>query len=315
MNQGRGEISQIDMARERALQFLDAGQTAAGGWPYAAGKQAFAEPTCYALLALAGQPGSQTETTRRAERERRALAWFASLSQAGPLVAREKEKEAALPGSVDVWGTIVSFFALRRLNVGADLTERYLRFLLGARGNRVDEASSRMLKLDGSLQAWAWAMGTASWVEPTAYALLALKSHGLKSHERVQVGEKFLLDRACYDGGWNYGNKEVLDVVLEPMPTVTAYALLALQDLDRDHEVIKKSLGYLGAELAARQSSLSLALGVLCFDVYARPTEKLVTGLLARQEDDGSWRGNYHLTALAALALDAAAARRNVFKL
>jgi hypothetical protein len=303
----------MDAALSRALAFIAAGQTAEGGWGYASTAQPFAEPTSYALLALAGREGD----AGRAEREQRALAWFMKLSRSGPLAFAEKgaERERTLPASFDVWGTVVAFFALGRLSVGGELTERYQKFLLTVRGNRIDEANSRMLKLDGSLQAWAWALGTASWVEPTAYALLALKAHGLGAHERVKVGERFLLDRACYEGGWNYGNKEVLDVVLEPMPTVTAYALLALQDLDRGHEVITKSLSYLEAELAARQSSLALALGILCFDVYARPAEKLVAGLLARQEADGSWRGNYHLTALAALALDAAAGRRNVFKL
>ncbi|HYE73681.1 MAG TPA: hypothetical protein VEF04_10130, partial [Blastocatellia bacterium] len=192
---------------------------------------------------------------------------------------------------------------------------KYSRFLLSVRGNRVDEASSRMLKLDGNLQAWGWAMGTASWVEPTSYAVLALKVNGQAAHERVKIGEQFLIDRACYKGGWNYGNKEVLDVELEAMPTVTAYALLALQDLNHTQPIIKKSLDYLESELAARQSTLALSLGALCFDIYSRPFEKLVGGLLARQEADGSWRNNYHLTALAALALESASGGRNVFKL
>lgn len=302
--------NQHQQALGRALDFLAAGQRAEGGWAYTAGKQAFAEPTCYALLALA----AREDEAARAKREQQALAWFTKLSQPGPIVISEKSNAQLTPANIDVWGTIITFFALRRLNLGADVTARYERFLLGVRGNRIDEANSRALKLDGSLQAWAWAMGTASWVEPTAYAMIALKSQGLGAHERVKVGERFLLDRACYQGGWNYGNKEVLDVVLDPMPTVTAYALLALQNLDRQNETIKKSLGYLESELAERQSTLALALGILCFDVYARPAEKLVAGLLARQKADGSWRENYHLTALAALALEAAAGGRNVFK-
>jgi hypothetical protein len=314
VNTGSKQAGQLDAALSRAREFIAAGQTAEGGWGYASTAQPFAEPTAYALLALAGRGGEEG----RAAREQRALAWLTTLSGSGPLAFAEQEAgkaRAQQPADFDVWGTVVAFFALRRLDLGGELTGRYEKFLLSVRGNRIDEANSRLLKLDGGLQAWAWAMGTASWVEPTAYALLALKAHGLGAHERVKVGERFLLDRACYEGGWNYGNKEVLDVVLEPMPTVTAYALLALQDLDRTHEVITKSLRYLEAELAARQSSLALALGVLCFDAYARETERLVAGLLARQEADGSWRGNYHLTALAALALDAAAGRRNVFKL
>ena len=182
-------------------------------------------------------------------------------------------------------------------------------------GNLLDKKASQELKLNGDLQAWSWARGTASWVEPTAYALLGLKAKGLKGHGRVQVGENFLFDRACYDGGWNYGNKEVLKVVVEPMPTNTCFALLALQDADRNHETIKKSVAYLEQETAARQSSLLLALGILCLEIYGRPVEKLVAGLLSRQQENGSWRDNIHLTALAALALQTAVYEQNIFKL
>lgn len=310
MNTGSRELNKIAEARHRALGFLAAGQSADGGWGYAPAKQSFAEPTAYALLALA----ARANDAGRAERERKALAWLAAGSRSGPIVVGERGRDV-LPTSVDVWGTIISFFALSRLNAGAELMPRYLNFLLGVRGNRVDEGTSAMLKLDGNLLAWGWALGTASWVEPTAYALLALKAYGESAHERVKAGERFLLDRACYEGGWNYGNKEVLAVALEPMPTVTAYALMALQDFDRTHAIIEKSLNYLESELAVRQSTLALALGALCFDVYARPADKLIAGLVARQEADGSWRENYHLTALAALALEAVSGGRNVFKL
>jgi hypothetical protein len=287
----------------RALDFLSVRQNADGGWSYAVGKQSYPEPTCYALLALA-------EAVERSQRETRALAWFThQLAPAGTLAF------AGDQNNLDNWGTILSCFTLRRLNLGADLTERFLRHLLRARGNQIDPATSAQLKLDGNLRAWSWALGTASWVEPTAYALLVLKSQGLRHHERVREAEAYLLDRACYDGGWNYGNKEVLGVRLEAMPTVTAYALLALQDYERQHEVIRKSLAYLERELAARQSALALALGALCLDVYGRPTERLISALLARQEPDGSWRGNAHLTALAALALEATAQKKNVFKI
>ena len=303
MSQQAGQ--QFTASLQRARAYLTARQNADGGWGYT-GEQSFAEPTCYALLALAAaSPADHTP----GETQARALKWFEThRSQAGAVAF---EDDRVTP---DNWGTMLACFTLQRLNISPELDKHYQHYLLASRGNRISPQAAAPLKLNGELQAWSWATGTASWVEPNAYALLALKAAGLRAHERVRTGETFLLDRACYDGGWNYGNKEVLEVKLEPMPTNTCFALLALQDLRRDHPVIQQSLRYLDRELAARQSTLTLALGALCFDVYERPVNNLLSGLLTRQAADGSWRGNNHLTALAALALALAVEKNNVFR-
>ena len=46
---------------------------------------------------------------------------------------------------------------------------------------------------------------------------------------RVEMAEKFLLDRRCADGGWNYGNRRVFRVELPSFEESTAMALLALR--------------------------------------------------------------------------------------
>jgi hypothetical protein len=302
-------LTQFQSGLQRALAFLTASQAGDGGWGYVPGKQGYAEPTCYALLALTGGEAHREAQTR-------ALAWLTARTHSiGALVVATQPNNATDVNGFDNWGTMLASFTLQRTGLGAELRERYLKYLLNSRGNLLDKKVGQELKLNPDLQAWSWARGTASWVEPTAYALLSLKANGLRTHERVKTGEAFLFDRACYDGGWNYGNKEVLKVVLEPMPTNTCFALLALQDTDRNHEVITKSLAYLEEELAAHQSSLLLALGTMCFDIYERPLDKLLTGLLARQQNNGSWRDNVHVTALAALALQAVVHKQNVFKL
>jgi hypothetical protein len=296
---------------QRALAFLAAGQGNDGGWGYVCGKQSYSEPTCYALLAL-----TAANSDEAAERSARAVSWFAAhTNQGGALIVAPQANGGTDLNLFDNWGTILAAFTLQRVGLGAELRERYLKYLLYARGNLLDKKVGQELNLNPDLQAWAWARGTASWVEPTAYALLSLKANGLSDHERVKTGEAFLFDRACYEGGWNYGNKEVLKVVLEPMPTNTCFALLALQDADRKHEVITKSLAYLEQELSVRQSSLLLALGILCFDIYARPVEPLMAHLLARQQENGSWRDNVHVTALAALAFNAVVYKKNIFRL
>lgn len=301
---------QFNEALRRAQVFLTARQHPDGGWGYAAGTQSFTEPTCYALLALKNVTPTHQATTGKGNENSsaaKALAWFEKQQTAAGAVRFMDDKM-----NPDNWGTILASFTLYRVGIGPELQKACLNYLLGARGNRIKQEVAAPLKLDGDLQGWSWAINTASWVEPTAYAMLALKAQGLRHHERVKTGEAYLLDRACYDGGWNYGNKEVLNVKLEPMPTNTAFALLALQDYQRDHEVIQKSLAWFESELAAHQSTLTLALGALCLQIYDRPFEHLLHSLVARQEADGGWRGNVHLTAVAALAL--MAEQQNVFR-
>ncbi|MFN0119605.1 MAG: prenyltransferase/squalene oxidase repeat-containing protein [Blastocatellia bacterium] len=289
-----------------ARAFLISRQNADGGWGYVSGGESFPEPACYALLALADAPAG----TDRAGQEagKRALQWFAR--KQGGLGFLPLGTEADQP---DAWGTLLTCFTMSRL--GAAEGAQYREYLLSAMGVPIAREAAMPLKLDGSLRAWSWSPGTASWVEPTAYALLALKSQGLGSHARAGTGEAYLVDRVCYGGGWNYGNKEVLGVRLDPILTITAYALLALQDYDRTADVIVKSLTWLESEVEKNLSVMSLALGILCLDVYDRPVAHLAHALLARQGTDGGWRENVHLTALATLALAVGSGQGNVFRL
>ena len=294
----------------KAQAFLAALQNKDGGWGYTAEKRSYAEPTAYSLLALA----NYGEAAEREQRASRTLQWLAQQTGRAGVIELEKRAQPEID-NFDLWGTIISYFVLTKLKIGSELSANYLKFLMQARGNKLNPQDVKGLNLDPALQGWSWVMGTASWVEPTAYALLALKSNGMQADERVRMGQEFLFDRACYEGGWNYGNKEVLAVKLDPMPTNTCFALLALQDADRQHEVIRKSLAYLEDEISQRQSTMLLALGALCLNIYGHPTQSLISSLIKRQSENGSWRDNVHLTSLAALAIDNEVNQRNIFKL
>jgi hypothetical protein len=80
-------------------------------------------------------------------------------------------------------------------------------------------------------------------------------------------------------------------------------------------EAIERGLRFLERDTPRFPSTLSLALTILCLELFDRPTEQFVELLLARQEQDGSWRQSVWWTALAVLALRTVAGDENVFQL
>jgi hypothetical protein len=158
------------------------------------------------------------------------------------------------------------------------------------------------LQQDLSLRGWPWHGDAASWVEPTAISLLALRlldagSPIAGAPERVDEGRRLLLDRMCVGGGWNYGNRRVLGEALPPYPDTTAISLLALQGLDV--EVTGPNLDALEEGLAGTASSLGLALGALALELHERSSD----GMLRRLDERVRRRGPPSATRSIALAL------------
>ena len=91
------------------------------------------------------------------------------------------------------------------------------------------------IPIDPSAVGWPWTRGSASWVEPTARALLALRLLRPAS-SGIQDAIALLRDREAVGGGWNYGNRIVLDEELPPFAQPTAIALVALVGFDPELE-------------------------------------------------------------------------------
>lgn len=155
------------------------------------------------------------------------------------------------------------------------------RWILEARGRRVSWSTRVLLRLgwikssvdlDHSLSGWPWVPDTFSWVEPTSWAVLALRAleqsiPGGESGNRTDEAIALLIDRACASGGWNYGNRTVLGEDLWPYPDTTAIALLALAGAS-DHSVVGAGLAALEEMLAGPSSRLTLALGTLALQAH-----------------------------------------------
>jgi len=138
------------------------------------------------------------------------------------------------------------------------------------------------------LYGWSWTQGTASWVEPTAYALIVLRRAPEKllsndAQKRISIAQKMLLDRMCPGGGWNCGNPMVYGVAGEPQVVPTVWALLALRDSGTPE--FKKSLDWLEANRGEVQSLASLALTKIGLDALGRSDPNLENSLAASFRD------------------------------
>lgn len=143
--------------------------------------------------------------------------------------------------------------------------------------------------LNPDLKGWAWLPQTFSWVEPTSYALIALKQirtyvAGQVLAERIQQGEMMIYDRMCNGGGWNYGNSKVFGEALWPYPDVTAVALIALQD-HQANQANQESLRALRRMMLETDSGLALCWGSICLSIYGDKTSRWKRQIEKRLQD------------------------------
>ncbi|MBZ5584466.1 MAG: hypothetical protein LAQ30_20085 [Acidobacteriia bacterium] len=82
--------------------------------------------------------------------------------------------------------------------------------------------------------AWPWVTGSAAWVGPSCVAIMALQKESLRRPSavirgRMEAGRRFLLTRACAEGGWNHGSPAAFGRDLPPYPETTGMGLAALR--------------------------------------------------------------------------------------
>lgn len=283
---------------QSAQEFLAESELHEGGWGYHSdSEQAYPEPTCYSMLALKGTSFFQ----------KKSLGWLSNLiNENGQLFLPEDDTPN--------WGTSHVIITLTRLNELPEKRQTSIEWLLEWE-SQYTESIEEDVALDSTLIGWPWISDTFSWVQPTAFAVLALKVCGLKTHPRVQEAEKLLFDRMCPGGGWNFGNPVMLNRPVDPSMVETAITLLALQDLTEDTNEVSSGLGVLELGLSDLPSALALSLGTLCLTVYNRQANQYVDSLLARQRENGSWGNSNWWTALAILALKASGGGEHAFRL
>ncbi|GBD08644.1 hypothetical protein HRbin22_00885 [Candidatus Thermoflexus japonica] len=280
---------------ENARAFLLQAQNPDGGWGYRFGSPSATEPTAAVLLALAPDPDAApaTEAARR---------WLRSAQRPDGGWGLDPEDEES--GWMTAWGIL----GLARWDPHALEVARGVRWLIGLPVLRVEAAEltaevRRILGIDPSLRGWPWRPGEASWAEPTALTLLAVHAAAAIEayRDRVEEAVRYLIDRRCQGGGWNFGNPFMLGAYLPPRPHPTAWVLLALKALAPD-AIRSEDREALRAEMHRDGGAMALALGQMALTALGAEDEEARERLRALQGPDGSWGQNPYVTALAVLA-------------
>jgi hypothetical protein len=289
----------------RLFDALSGSANSAGGWAYQPGKASRLEPTSWALLAIGQAPIKTDVALHRGFLEK-------CVRPGGYLV-----EDPRWPTNV-AFNALVAFTWLNQRELAAEEKIRtLLGWLAGSKG--VQAPQSTTYRQDNSLQGWSWLDATFSWVEPTAWGTLALQKairagflpEG-PARARIAEAERLLIDRACRDGGWNFGNSNVMGQELFPHVPTTAIALLALQQR-RDEPAVMRSLAFLESHWKDEPSTLALGLSLICLRTYGRPADAIASQLLALENkrlDEAAARSggagplqNSHALAIALTAL------------
>jgi hypothetical protein len=284
---------------ESRLEFLQKNQNPDGGWGYFPGKGSWFEPTAYAMLALQGRRESQADLDRawrllrswqladgsfRPSGEVQEGTWVTAL--AVTLASVRGVDDSSVRGSID--------WLLKDVGAEHDLAMRAASFF-----------HLIQTKLNVSHEGWPWRAGNASWIEPTAHTLVAMKKvasryRTAEVEHRIREGEKLVWSRRCSDGGWNCGNPNVFNLDLPSYPETTGLALLGLQG--RNEQELAGALEVAGRFRAETKSSLAKAWLQIALRCHGRPVDTPAEStwgssdiMLAAVQALGHPEGNYRL--------------------
>src|SRR5579863_291149 len=299
------QFSSGNFLAEICLPFLKSAQNADGGWGFRMGAESRVEPTAWTILALAGLD-SQAEIVSGGLRFLRSTqlpdgSWPASPGQA-----------------VGCWATSLACWALGHDSESQTALTTGLQWICADWPkdlNFVQRLIRRIRSLakrevvsqqDDSLRGWGWTPNTASWVEPTAFGLLAVDQAPKDllpagAGERQRLAKSMLYNRMCPGGGWNCGNPMVYGVAGDPSIPQTVWALLALRN-EPSGEPQTSSLQWLGKSVTGAIRIGSLALAKICLETYGREFVNAENRFRERYERNG-FLGNVPAIAWTCLAL------------
>ncbi len=287
--EGRGPDDRTAHLKSLLSQFLTKVQNDDGGWGYQHGLSSRTEPTSWVLLAMS----KQEEGSPEAASIQRGRDWLLDAQlKDGSWSAQPEQMEGC-------WQTSLACPALLVHGAPSSAVKRGIRWLCDfwpAEHSLWWSVQRRILGKDKHvrqnefLKGWSWTRGTASWVEPTSLALIALhrcppEMLPSRAARRTRLGEALLYDRECPDGGWNCGNPMVYGVPGEPQVGPSVWALLALRKY-AERSGNQAGIRWLEARYPHLQSPSSLALAYLCLQQYEREISPPSTALASLLKGD-----------------------------
>lgn len=275
--------------------FLASSQNPDGGWSYATDEPSVAEATAAVTLALLRPPDA-------AETRDRGMAWLvAAQHRDGGWGLTREDAESG-------WQTAWAALALARSSPPDRVMDRAIGWLLKVELLKLEDdeqqrETRKLASIDPTLRGWPWLPGQATWVEPTALAMLALAEVPPTPAISLRIDEavRYLKDRRCTDGGWNVGNPVMLGASLPPRAEPTAWVLLALARLARD-AIEPQDLAALRSCMQHDGGTLALAWGLLALRAIGEDDPRAEARLAASRDTTGGWNSNPYHTAVAMMA-------------
>jgi len=293
---------------EEGRRRLERAMLAGGGWGYHPAGQLFVEPTAFALIALA--PRNQPPLPSSEDLIAKSVGALVSCQREGGFFGTSPQDPDPS------WATAPALMALIAQGVSGQ-TAAAGKWLVGWKAPQdtssaeFRETVKRMAHIDVTVRGWPWEDGDAfATVEPSSLACLALRAWDARAGaERIAEGLRYLADRACPTGGWNYGSPYFLDDEMPPIARPTAMGLLALLLCGEspDSPLIRRSFAVLSRLLEDNPSRKAHAWCSLVFAAAGDETRASEHARTAVDSNDGRgpWAGGPDVTALSLLALRA----------
>lgn len=281
-----------------------------GLWSYIAGNEAAIEPSAWAAIALSDNVDCRNQFIESIlSRQNSDGGW----SNDSLRLESDWSTGAALLGI----SFIKSKCLLEKLEIKTPISKietactRAEQWIMENRTERYSSAARFALLLwkgpeHDYERGWPWTQNTFDWIEPTSYALLALKYSSIAGTPKVQrtmeLAQNYILKLTCAIGGWNFGDRNPYGKENPPDIQSTALVLLALKPRRKDAKVAK-SLKWMLEEVSKMESSAQLAWTAFALSSYSENSSDLMKGLLQEQDDNGSFSSNLLTHSIACLSL------------